>query len=125
MHLYILFLLNLCLYLRYRLYNVKLIDYYYYILLYFYNFDRLIEFSLLDFLIKYFLFVGIRKLRWSLFGNNYYFVKDFAQLKECFDYYLTKIFFIINCYIKENCIFIICSDNISIINIKTMKPCHL
>ena len=29
--------------------------------------------------------------------------------------------FIINCYIKENCIFAICSDDISIINIKTMK----
>ncbi len=29
--------------------------------------------------------------------------------------------FIINCYIKQNCIFIICSDNITIINLKTMK----
>lgn len=29
--------------------------------------------------------------------------------------------FIMNCYIKQNCIFIICSDNISIINVKTMK----
>ena len=29
--------------------------------------------------------------------------------------------FILNSYAKQNCIFIICSDNISIINIKTMK----
>ena len=29
--------------------------------------------------------------------------------------------FIINCYIKQNCLFIICSDKISIINLKLMK----
>jgi hypothetical protein len=29
--------------------------------------------------------------------------------------------FIINCYIKQNCIFIICSDSITLVNTKTMK----
>ena len=29
--------------------------------------------------------------------------------------------FIINCYVKQNCIFVICSDNITLVNSKTMK----